>query len=259
MKIPVPLQLAVLTVLMTGFYMMVGQAVPQKEVQPPEVIEIASDVSTAEMVEIGQEIYLGKGICSTCHTIGKTGALRFPDLDGIAARAGERRRAEGYTAVDYLAESLYEPDIFLVEGFNPGMPAIGKPPIGLTDQEILAVIAYLQTLGGTATVTMDTKLVYTGGALGGGAAPAADGDAETAVAAEAAPAEGTVLATYGCNRCHDGATPSNPPAPSLAGIGSRLDTDQLLSALYRHPGDGGLDQVTLAELQTLVQHLSENS
>lgn len=259
MKIPITLQLALLTVSLTGFYMMVGQAVPQKEVQPPEVIEIAADVSPAEMVEIGQEIFLGKGICSTCHTIGKTGSLRFPDLDGIAIRAAERRQADGYTAVDYLAESLYEPDIFLVDGFNPGMPAIGKPPIGLTDQEILAVIAYLQTLGGAVTVTMETKLVYTGGAIGGGAAPVADGaEAEMAAAVDGETGTSlTVLDTYGCNRCHDAQAPAVPASPSLVGIGSRLSADQLLNALYHHPGDDGLDQVTLAELETLVQHLSK--
>ena len=259
MKIPIPLQLAVLTVLLTGSYMMVGQAVPQKEVHPPEVIEIALDVSTEEMVEIGQEIYLGKGICSTCHTIGKTGSLRFPDLDGIAVRAADRRRAEGYTAVDYLAESLYEPDIFIVDGFNPGMPAIGKPPIGLTDQEILAVIAYLQSLGGTPSVTMETQVVYTGGAIGGGSAPGSEGDGVEGdgEVAMASTADTTVLGTYGCVRCHDGATPTVPPSPTLNGIGARLNTEQLLSALYNHQGDDGLDQVTLAELETLVQHLSE--
>ena len=40
------------------------------------------------------------------------------------------------------------------------MPVINKPPIGLTDQEILCVIAYLQTLGGTATVTLQTSHHY---------------------------------------------------------------------------------------------------
>ena len=40
------------------------------------------------------------------------------------------------------------------------MPAINKPPIGLTDQEILCVIAYLQTLGGTPTVTLQTSHTY---------------------------------------------------------------------------------------------------
>jgi mono/diheme cytochrome c family protein len=160
-KIPVTVQLVVLTAALTAVYTMVGQSVPQKEVHPPEVIEIASDITTDEMVEIGQEIFEGKGICTTCHTIGRSGALRFPDLDGIATRAATT--IPGYTAVDYLAESLYEPDVFVVAGFNPGMPQINKPPIGLTDDEIMCVIAYLETLGGTVTVTMDTPLVYTGG------------------------------------------------------------------------------------------------
>ncbi len=32
---------------------------------------------------------------------------------------------------------MYDPNAFIVPGFNPGMPAINKPPIGLTDEEIL--------------------------------------------------------------------------------------------------------------------------
>jgi hypothetical protein len=54
------------------------------------------------------------------------------------------------------------------------MPPINKPPIGLTDPEILCVIAYLQTLGGAPTVTMQTKHAYNGGPAPGAApAPAA--------------------------------------------------------------------------------------
>ena len=40
------------------------------------------------------------------------------------------------------------------------MPVINKPPIGLTDKEILCVIAWLQSLGGKPSVTMTTKLSY---------------------------------------------------------------------------------------------------
>ena len=123
------------------------------------------------MVKVGREIMEGKGLCLTCHTIGKTGALRFPDLAGIGARA--KSRVPGMSDVEYLAQSLYEPDAFVVPGFNPAMPAINQPPIGLTDQEILCVIAYLQTLGGTPTVTLQTTHRYYGAAAapGGGAAP----------------------------------------------------------------------------------------
>ena len=53
------------------------------------------------------------------------------------------------------------------------MPTINKPPIGLTDQEILCVIAYLQTLGGTATVTLQTSHAYY---TAPGATPAAPPD-----------------------------------------------------------------------------------
>jgi mono/diheme cytochrome c family protein len=248
------LQLIVLTVGLTGFYMMVGQAVPQKEVHPPEVVEIAADVSTADLVEIGKGIFNGKGLCTTCHTLGKSGALRFPDLDGVAVRAATRK--PGYTAIDYLAESLYEPDAFIVPGFSPGMAKISKPPIGLNDQEILAVIAYLQTLGGTATVTMDTKTVYTGGALGGGdggGAPAAEAGAETAVAA----AGSSPLETYGCTSCHYSDRPGKLKASSLYDVGSRLDRDQIFLALGEHESEQNLDQVTIHELQTLVQTLTD--
>lgn len=247
MKIPITLQIVLLTVATTAFYTMVGQSVPQKEVHPPEIIEIAEDISSEEMVEIGKEIFEGKGICVTCHTIGKSGALRFPDLDGIAALSASRR--PGMSAVDYLAESLYEPNIFIVDGFSPGMPVINKPPIGLTDQEILAVIAYLQTLGGEVTVDMTTKFVYTGGTAEG------DGAEAMAAAAMEDPVGGSLIDLYGCTSCHDADNPVIP-SPSLTGIGSRLDEDQLFLRLYRHPGDDGLDDVSLSELEEIVRYLS---
>ena len=75
---------------------------------------------------------------------------------------------------------MYDPTAYVVAGFPPAMPPINKPPIGLTDQEILCVIAYLQTLGGTPTVTLQTKHHYNGGAAAPGAAavPPAGGPAK---------------------------------------------------------------------------------
>jgi mono/diheme cytochrome c family protein len=156
--IPLPVRIAVLVLATTAFYTYVGQLVPQKEVLPPQETILRSDLTTADMVTVGRQIMEGKGLCITCHTIGRSGALRFPDLDGVAARAATR--VPGLSDVDYFAQSMYEPDTYIVEGFNPGMPAINRPPIGLTDQEILTVIAYLQTLGGTATVTLQTSHRY---------------------------------------------------------------------------------------------------
>jgi mono/diheme cytochrome c family protein len=170
MRIPLIARIGALVLVTTAFYTYVGQLVPQKEVLPPQETVIAANLTTADMVGVGRQIMEGKGLCTTCHTIGKSGALRFPDLDGIGSRAGSREA--GLSDVEYLAQAMYEPDAFIVPGFNPGMPTINKPPIGLTDQEILCVIAYLQSLGGTPSVTLETKHRYSPGG-GAPAAPAA--------------------------------------------------------------------------------------
>jgi hypothetical protein len=167
MRVPLILRIAALVLATTGFYAYVGQMVPQKEVQPPAEVALKADMSTADMVKVGREIMEGKGLCLTCHTIGKSGALRFPDLAGVDGRA--KTREPGLSDVEYFAQAMYDPNAFIVPGFNPGMPTINKPPIGLTDQEILCVIAYLQTLGGSASVTLQTKHRYNSGT----AAPAA--------------------------------------------------------------------------------------
>jgi len=155
-KVPVPLKIGALTVATTAFYTLVGQLVPQKEIQPPKETVLAKEMTQDDLLKAGREIMEGKGLCFTCHTVGKKGALRFPDLEGIGGRAGSR--VPGLSDVDYLAQSIYEPTAFIVPGFNPGMPVINKPPIGLSEQEILAVIAYLQSLGGKVTVTLDSKV-----------------------------------------------------------------------------------------------------
>jgi mono/diheme cytochrome c family protein len=158
MTLPLPLRIAGLVLASTAFYTYVGQLVPQKEVLPPTETVIRADLTTADMVTVGRQLMEGKGLCMTCHTIGRSGALRFPDLDGVASRAATR--VPGLNDVEYFAQSLYAPDTYIVPGFNPGMPVINKPPIGLTDQEILTVIAALQSLGGTATVTLQTSHSY---------------------------------------------------------------------------------------------------
>ena len=185
-RVPLLVKLGALVVATTGFYTYVGQMVPQKEVYPPKETLIKADITTAEMTTIGKEIFEGKGLCTTCHTIGKTaGPFRFPDLAGVAGRA--KTREPGFSDIDYFAQTMYEPDVFIVPGFNPGMPTINKPPIGLTDQEVLCVMAFLQSLGGTPNVTMATKHHYNGGAAAAAAVAAAVPAGAVAAPAEAPP------------------------------------------------------------------------
>ena len=206
MTIPVIPRIAALVLASTAFYGYVGSMVPQNEVQPPEAVVIRADLTTEEMVEVGRGIAEGKGLCRTCHTIGQTGALRFPDFAGVAARA--QTRVAGLSDIEYFAQSLYEPDSFIVPGCNPGMPAINRPPIGLTDQEILTVFAYLQSLGGTPTVTLQTSHAYYKAPPAPGGAPPADAPPED----NAEPAEALPLAAPPAEN-------AAPPAPSaLPGV-----------------------------------------
>jgi mono/diheme cytochrome c family protein len=200
MTLPLPLRIAGLVLASTAFYTYVGQLVPQKEVLPPTETVLRADLTTADMVTVGRQLMEGKGLCMTCHTIGRSGALRFPDLDGVASRAATR--VPGLNDVEYFAQSLYAPDTYIVPGFNPGMPVINKPPIGLTDQEILTVIAALQSLGGTATVTLQTSHSYY---TPPGATPGEKPDEK------AEPGEKLPLLAPG-NTTSGGAQPPAPPA-----------------------------------------------
>ena len=202
MTVPLIARIGGLVLASTAFYTYVGQMVPQKEVLPPQETVLRSDLTTADMVTVGRQIMEGKGLCLTCHTIGKSGALRFPDLDGVASRAATR--IPGLSEVDYFAQSMYEPDVFVVPGFNPGMPTINKPPIGLTDQEILCVIAYLQTLGGTATVTLQTSHRYY----------TAPGGVPGAAEEKADPGEPVPLTAPPTQKTAPPGTPSAAPTPT---------------------------------------------
>ncbi|MEB2309938.1 MAG: c-type cytochrome [Candidatus Brocadiaceae bacterium] len=100
--------------------------------------------------EAGEKIFWGDGQCSTCHKIGTSGsATRGPDQEGLASRAEERAKELGMASgLDYLVESIVDPDKYIVKGYDKIMPRVYDPPIMLSREKILAVLAFLQTLGG---------------------------------------------------------------------------------------------------------------
>lgn len=163
MRSPVGVNVVLVVVGTTLFYTYVGQLVPQKQLQPPPKVEITQDMTPAQLAKIGDQIAHSKGLCTTCHTIGsKEATLRFPDLAGVAERA--KTRVAGFDQLQYFAQTLCDPNAFIVPGFTPGMPTINKAPVGLSDEELHAVIAWLQSQGGEATITLKEKLPYCGGA-----------------------------------------------------------------------------------------------
>lgn len=147
------------SLLVLGFFVWFANWIPQTRWEPPKTRVIDTSMSPAELAALGQAIVRERG-CLTCHTIepgaGIKGQGRGPNLDGLAARRAEGVGGGQTTLVGYLTEALYSPGAYLVEGYANIMPASAKAPAKLGREEVAAVVAYLESLGGTPSVTLAT-------------------------------------------------------------------------------------------------------
>jgi mono/diheme cytochrome c family protein len=132
-----------------GLFSLVALSVPQMASLPPaeEKFDIATVKTPTDMAAIGQKIFFSKGQCALCHSIGPSESARCPDLKGIGAKLSR----------EFIFESLTQPQAYIYldyrhEGlpkeYPARMPYINKNPIGLTKNEILSVIAFLQQMSG---------------------------------------------------------------------------------------------------------------
>lgn len=157
-------KILIFIIITIALFVYLGNSVPQVSTKQAGTQKMDySKMSQAEFVKVGEEIVNTKGTCYICHSIGKHHATRGPDLNNIGARIESRAQEEQNrnrlkSGVDYLVESLHEPNAYLVKDFSPIMPKIFKPPIALSQMEIKAVIAFLQSRGGKVTVTPQTDL-----------------------------------------------------------------------------------------------------
>src|SRR5687767_5345461 len=133
------------------FYTMVAHGIPQLQSEVPESLALGSDVTPDALVAAGERIYNGAGGCTACHGLG----TRAPNLlsdDGSGGPIGARcdLRDPGKKCKEYLHEAMVAPAAYVVAGFEPIMPDMRRQ---LADDQIWAVVAYLQSLGGEVTVT----------------------------------------------------------------------------------------------------------
>ncbi|MGH7206584.1 MAG: c-type cytochrome [Nitrospiraceae bacterium] len=127
-------------------------SIPQQASLPPvkESLDPTKVKTKSELVAVGRKLFFGKGQCALCHSIGPGETARCPDLAGVGAKLTR----------EFLHESLTHPDRFIYldymvdppRPFPAEMPRINRPPVDLNEAELLAVIAYVQSLGGEVTV-----------------------------------------------------------------------------------------------------------
>ncbi len=201
--------------------------------------------------EQGDAIFHGKGKCYTCHSIGDEGsAVRCPNLgtfgdrfrQPVAVRAAERKKNDGYSAIKYIVESIYDPNAFVVSGYNKGlMTPIHRPPIALSNDEIASVILYLLAKSGVeheeeelSEIRLEQSVFAVLGTDEEAPPPSvnfAAGDAE----------EGRyAFVEMRCSQCHDvagvsfefdGEPPSGGVGPDLSSIGSIQTREYLIESL----------------------------
>ena len=165
MRVPVGVKVGVFSLVVMGGYSWFANSIPQIESKPPQELSLeGGNVTPAQLVKAGEEIYKTKGTCEICHRIGQKGT-RAPDLAGVGARAAKTK--PGMSAKAYLIESLINPGAFIVEGYPPIMPAVDKPPIALNRSELWALAAFLESQGGTVDVTLNDIPATVGAAAGG--------------------------------------------------------------------------------------------
>lgn len=255
------LKIAVVVVATLLVYTVVANMIPQIESDVPVELDLSEGVTAEQLVAAGEGLFNGAGGCTACHGLG-TRAPNLSTSEGGAGPIGARcaSRASGKDCKAYLYESLIEPGAYLVEGYNPIMPDARRI---LSNDQIWALVAFLQSQGGEVTVTAD-DIGFSD-----------EGD-EAAGAPTAGPALPTtndpeeLLEFLGCFACHQLGDKGNAIGPPLTDVGARRDAAYIRQSILDPGADispgyepfAGVmpanlgERMTAVQLEAIVQYLA---
>jgi len=252
------LKVLVVALVVVGFYTGVAHIIPQLESEVPEALNLSADVTPEALVAAGERVFQGAGGCTACHGLGTRAPNLLTDHAGqgpIGSRCGSRK--PGMDCKAYLYESLTNPGAVVVPGFENIMTDARRQ---ISEDQIWAVIAFLQSQGGEVTVTAE-DLPKTDES--GSVAPAGP-----AVTATTDPAE--LLTEKGCLGCHVLEGKGAPIGPPLDGIGGRRTAEFLRRSILLPNADTAKgyekfagtmpltfgQMLSAAQLEALVQFLA---
>ena len=203
-----------------ALFTLLANSIPQLESDVPVELTFGADVTAEELVAAGEDLYNGAGGCTACHGLGTRAPNLLADEAGtgtVGARCGNR--VDGQDCQTYLYASLTDPNAYVVEGYLPIMQDMRRT---ISNNQIWAVLAYLQSVGGEVTVT-GTDIASTEGATAVAAAPAeaAGGDDDPV----------DLLRQNTCLSCHILAEEGVLLGPPFDGIGSRRDADYIRTSI----------------------------
>jgi len=247
-------------------FTLVANSIPQVQSVVPEDLSFGANVSESELTSSGEDLYSGAGGCTACHGLGTVAPNLLTDEGGtgsIGARCANR--ASGQDCKEYLYASMVEPADYVVEGYGPIMPDMRR---SLSNEQIWALVAYLQSVGGEVTVT--------GADIGAGTDPAPASPAPTTAAPAAAttttasldPVE--IMRANTCFACHVLSGEGAPIGPAFDGMGARVDADYIRRSILEPAAEASAGyeafaglmpsifggQLTAAQLEIIVQFLA---
>jgi mono/diheme cytochrome c family protein/cytochrome c551/c552 len=252
-----------------ALYTLIANKIPQVQSEVPQTLTLGANVTPEQLVAAGEKVFNGIGGCTTCHGLGTRAPNLLTDEKGtgpIGARCGKREA--GKTCKQYLYESLDNPTAYVVPGYQPIMPVMTKQ---LSPQQIWAVIAFLESQGGTVDVSAsDIPAASAAAAPAAPAAPAAAPAGGGGALAGGSTDPKAVIQAAGCLVCHKLDGQGQVIAPDLTHVGSRRDAASIrgkilnpMSSIARgYEKLAGIMPKTFgtmmnaAQLEALVQYLA---
>jgi len=246
-----------------ALYTLIANKIPQVQSEVPRALTLGANVTPEQLVTAGDELYHGAGGCTACHGLGTRAPNLLTDEKGqgpVGARCGKREPGKDCKA--YLYESLTSPRAYVVAGYEPIMPDMGRT---LSPQQLWALIAFLESNGGTVDVTATdipasstASTTSTSSSTAGGGIAAGSTDPMT------------IIRGAGCTACHKISGEGGAIGPDLTRVGSRLPANLIRESILTPdakvakgfekfkgimPKTFG-NQLTGAQLEALVQFLA---
>jgi mono/diheme cytochrome c family protein len=245
------LKVLMIALVVVGFYTTVAHVIPQLQSEVPEALALGSGVTPEALVAAGEKIYNGSGGCTACHGLGTRAPNLVTDYKGqgaIGARCGTRK--PGMACKAYLYESLTQPQAYIVQGFDPIMPDMRKQ---LSDDQIWAAIAFLESQGGEVDVTGEDVAKSAPAKTAG---PAPSGPAMTATLDPVA-----LYSEKGCIGCHQMDGKGGAIGPSWDHVGSRRSAASIRKKILKPSSDttkgyekfAGMMPATFGQMLTAAQ------
>lgn len=206
------------------------------ELTAAEKEEVGAMKTLPPIVKTGEELFWGKAQCHRCHGMGDRGVgTRGPNLADIGFRAGPRAQRLGLgSATDYLIQSILEPNAYVVEGYTHDMATVYQPPVDLDQEQIQAIVTYLQSQGGEVdswAIDIDEQKLATEPRMN----PFRNGDAERGA---------QVWRDMGCQSCHAvGDAEGVSAGPDLTAIGAYRSWTWLAESILEPNQEIGKDWV----------------